>query len=118
MSYYMEKNNIKPKSEELANCMKATNPGNEFHYIRWADSYVMKTSVFQMKEWKNWIRSVNKNGGVYKYRWGDNEIYTIFALMHFDYGVYDLGFVRNKIHHQSKFRRIQDIAPSIKNIEK
>ena len=62
------------------------------------------------------ITAVNKNGGVYKYRWGDNEIYTLFGLMHFDYGVYDLGFVKAGIHHQSKFRKLQDIAPNIKNL--
>ena len=114
--FYMAKHSIKPKSPELINCLASSDPDDAFHYIRWADSYVMKTSIFRTKEWISWIEAVNEHGGVYKYRWGDNEIYTLFGLMHYEYGVFDLGFVRDGIHHQSKFRRVQDIAPSIKYI--
>ncbi len=115
---YMDKYQIVPKSKDLYDCINSSNPKQKFHYLKWADTYVVKTSVFLSKEWKRWIAAVNQNGGIYKYRWGDNEIYTIFGLMHYDYGVYDLEFVKNGIHHQSKYRRIQDIAPSIKYINK
>ena len=114
--YFIEKYNIKPKSKELVDCLNHSDPENQFHYLKWADTYVIKTKVFESETWKTWTEEVNKNGGVYKYRWGDNEIYTLYGLMQYEYGVHDLGFVRNNIHHQSKFRRIQDIAPSIKNI--
>lgn len=115
--YYMDKNNIIPKSKDLLDCLKSKKPEKSFHYLKWADTYVLKTSIFRSLEWKRWISAINKSGGVYKYRWGDNEIYTLFGLMHFEYGVYDLGFVKKGIHHQSKFRRLQDIAPNIKNLE-
>lgn len=116
LKFYLEKNNIVPRSKELFECIKSENPEWNFHYLKWADTYIIKTSVFKSKEWKNWIDAVNLNGGVYKYRWGDNEIYTLFGLMNYEYGVYDLGFVEKGIHHQSKFRKLQDIAPSIKNL--
>ena len=92
------------KSKELFDCLKSDNPKFNFHFLKWADTYVIKTSVFKSKKWKNWINSINSSGGVYKYRWGDNEIYTLFGLMNYEYGVYDLGFVKKGIHHQSKFR--------------
>lgn len=117
LTHYMAKYNIVPKSKELFNCLRDENPEKAFHYLKWADTYVLKTSVFESLEWKRWISAVNEDGGVYKYRWGDNEIYSLFGLMHYDYGVYDLGFVKQGIHHQSKFRRLQDIAPNIKNLD-
>lgn len=116
--FYLDKRNLVPKSKDLFECLKGKNPKWDFHFLKWADTYVLKTSIFESNEWKRWILSVNENGGVYKYRWGDNEIFTLFGLIHFEYGVYDLGFVSKGIHHQSKFRRLQDIAPCIKDLEK
>ena len=116
--YYLEKNKIVPKSKELFDCINSDNPKWNFHFLKWADTYVIKTSVFKSKNWKDWITAINASGGTYKYRWGDNEIYTLFGLMNYEYGVYDLGFVKKGIHHQSKFRALQDIAPSIKELNK
>lgn len=117
LTYYLDKYKIKPKSKELSDCLVAKDPSYQFHYLKWADSYVMKTSIFESLDWQRWVKEINAQGGVYKYRWGDNEIYTLFGLMHYEYGVYDLGFVNEGIHHQSKYRRMQDIAPSIKHID-
>lgn len=117
LKYYMDKNNIVPKSKDLFDCMRDENPEKAFHYLKWADTYVIKTSVLKSSEWQSWISAINRDGGVYKFRWGDNEIYTLFGLMNYEYGVYDLEFVKKGIHHQSKFRRLQDIAPNIKNLD-
>ena len=115
---YLESNNITPKSKDLYDCLKHPNAEEQFHYLKWADTYVIKTSVFETTAWKKWIAAVNQSGGVYKYRWGDNEIYTLFGMMQFEYGVYDLGFVKDGIHHQSKFRGLQDVAPNIKHLDR
>ena len=117
LTYYLDKYQIKPKSKELVDCLAHPDPEYQFHFLKWADSYVMKTSIFKSSEWRRWVKEINDHGGVYKYRWGDNEVYTLFGLMHYEYGVYDLGFVNDGFHHQSKYRRMQDIAPSIKHID-
>ena len=35
--------------------------------------------MFKTDIWKLWIKEVNESGGIYKYRWGDNEIISLFA---------------------------------------
>ena len=73
--------------------------------------------MFETDLWKLWIKEINEFGGIYKYRWGDNEVISLFA--HFiQEEIYDFKAVEKGYHNLGKYRLVQDIAPSIKNPSK
>ena len=86
------------------------------HYFPWADSYIIKLDIFYSTLWKAWSEEFNKMGGIYKYRWGDNEINSLFGLMLQENGIFNLKTVENGYHNQGGSRHIQDTAPSISNV--
>jgi hypothetical protein len=108
---YCLSNGITPISPLLQNAV-LTNNESLFHHLDWCDTYVMETSVFRHPNWIRWIETVNRSGGIYKYRWGDNEIFSLYAHLHLS-EVLDLGLVRGGYYNQGKFRGIQDRAPSV-----
>lgn len=114
---FLNDNNITPKNEELKSLLTDENAEWNFHFLDWCDTYVIKTEVFETEIWKKWIKAVNENGGIYKYRWGDNEIISIFANI-IQEKIVDLNYVETGYHNQGKFRSIQDIAPGVKDVRR
>ena len=114
---FMDNHKIIPKSESLIKIMKCPNPEERFHYLDWADTYVVNTEIFKSESWLLWINAVNKSGGIYKYRWGDNEIYSLYAHI-FIGTIYNLKTVDDGYHNQGMFRGLCDLAPNVKNIYK
>jgi len=110
-------NNITPASPQLQELLESPTAERDFHLLEWCDTYVIKTEMFKSDLWKKWIAAVNENGGIYKYRWGDNEIITLFAYI-YDGNIFDLGLVEDETLDQGMFRHMQDIAPSIKDIQR
>ena len=91
---YIEINKINPKSEFLKKLMLDENYENsekKFHKIPVPmDLQIFKTSILKSSEWKNFIGEIHKKGYIYKYRWGDAEIYSMF--IHLFYGdIYNLN---------------------------
>ena len=80
-----------------------------------ADSYVFKTELFKTEEWKQWNKELNDSGGIYKYRWGDNELNYLFFLIYHESPVYDFKTVDEGYHDQGALRHIQDYAPGVKD---
>ena len=80
-----------------------------------AASWLFKIKIFKTEEWKHWSTAVNKNGGIYKYRWGDCELIALFFLIHYGELPYDFKTVDDGYHNQGALRYIQDYAPSIKD---
>ncbi len=115
---FVEKYNIKPKNKRLLELLSRDTPSEyDFHFLDWCDTYVLKTSMFETDVWKLWIKEVNESGGIYKYRWGDNEIISLFA--HFiQEEIFDFKAVEEGHHDLGKFRRLQDTAPSVKDLHK
>ena len=114
---FIEANQITPKSEVLQLLLNETNAEKLYHYIKWCDTYVIKTEMFKCELWKKWITAINENGGIYKYRWGDNEIITLFSYM-YNEQIYNFKTVEEKYHDQGMFRHIQDYAPGVKDEKK
>tara|TARA_R110002153_G_scaffold1395_1_gene7186 strand:- start:10307 stop:11128 length:822 start_codon:yes stop_codon:yes gene_type:complete len=114
---FIADNNVTPANEELRNLLTDDNAETNFHLLDWCDTYVIKTDVFKINLWNTWIKTVNDSGGIYKYRWGDNEIISLFANM-IQENIVNLGYVDNGYHNQGKFRHIQDIAPGVKDTSK
>lgn len=115
-SFIMD-NSVTPKSELLKSLLDNGKAEDFYHYLKWCDTYVIKTGVFRSDLWKKWIAAVNDSGGIYKYRWGDNEIITLFAYMIQD-KVFNFNLVSDGTHVQNKFRHIQDYAPGVKDLNK
>lgn len=86
-----------------------------FHHIHWSDGYVIRTDVFDTTLWKTWVEAINENGGIYKHRWGDNEIYSLFHYLHAGYPMPSIGLVEDGYLKQDLFRKIQNMAPGVKD---
>tara|TARA_R110001592_G_scaffold147535_1_gene371998 strand:+ start:4656 stop:5555 length:900 start_codon:yes stop_codon:yes gene_type:complete len=114
---FLISNRIIPKSQSLKRLLLDKNAAWNFHFLEWCDTYVIKTKVFETELWKNWITAVNKSGGIYKHRWGDNNIISIFAHIYQD-EIYNFDLVHKGPHNQGKFRSLQDYAPSVKDNKK
>jgi hypothetical protein len=114
---FLELKNLTPKNEKLASLLTDPAANNNFHLLDWCDTYVIDTKMFKSQLWKEWIGFVNKSGGIYKYRWGDNEIISLFVHMIQD-EIYDFNLVDSGVHNQGKFRHLQDIAPGVKDLTK
>lgn len=115
---FMIENSIEPQTQILKNLMVDENAEWNFHFLPWVDTYVIKTKMFETELWKKWIKAVNASGGIYRFRWGDNEIYSLFYLMYDSNFVYDFKAVEEGYHKQDLFRKLQDIAPNIKHVER
>lgn len=113
---FVEYNNVEVASPALRTALKHDSE-KLLHYLPWADSYVVNLKVFKTDLWKKWARAFNDYGGIYKYRWGDNELNTLFALMIQEDGVLDTDTVRKGFHNQGGSRHLQDLAPNIKNLD-
>ena len=114
---FLLENNITPKSQILQELLKNKRAGELYHYLKWCDTYVVKTKTFKTEIWKKWIQAINDSGNIYKYRWGDNEIITLYCYMIQD-SIHDFNLVKDGTHIQNMFRNIQDYAPSVKDLKK
>jgi hypothetical protein len=112
---YLAKNNITPKSKFLQDLLVDPDSEQNFHLYPIADSYVIKLSMCKKPGWVSWLKAVNKNGGIYKYRWGDNDITSLGYLINYDHPIYDFKTVDDGYHDQGGLRKIQNCAPSVKH---
>ena len=112
---YMEHYKVEPKSKFIKDLLTDPDADMNFHYYPCADSYVFKLEMFQTPEWTQWINAVNTFGGIYKYRWGDNDVISLFHLIYFEHDIYDLKTVENGYHVQNALRHMQDYAPGVKD---
>ena len=115
---YIKHYNVKPKSKFMQDLLKDSESDKNFHFYPCADSYVVRLDMFKSREWKQWINAVNKYGGIYKYRWGDNDINSLFYLIHHGDNIYDLKTVDDGFHEQGALRHLQDYAPGVKDNSK
>ncbi len=114
---FINKNKINPKSIQLKNLLKDNNDEENFHYLDWCDSYIINTKLFKLDLWKKSVNAINRNGGIYKYRWGDNEIYSLFCHM-IQEKIFCTQTVNEGYYNQGLFRHLQDYAPGVRNFKK
>jgi hypothetical protein len=112
---YLSENDIVPKSKFLQDLLLDEDADSNFHYYPIAYSYVMGVEFLQSPEWKHWLKAVNDNGGIYKYRWGDNDIYSLGHLIHYEHPICDFKIVNDGYHESGMFKRRQAIAPGVKD---
>lgn len=57
------------------------------------DPTIWDLSIFRNQNWKKWWNCVNESGGIYKYRWGDLEIHSLYMRMYYpDSAWYNFDF--------------------------
>lgn len=120
---FLKENNVRPKSNVLNSIVDDEKGSDKFHYLPWSDTYVLNLKFAKTDLWNKWVKAVNDSGGIYKYRWGDNELISLFAMIYQDIPMYNLGYVHNGFHDQGMFRLLQSndlsgYAPSVKDIKK
>ena len=60
------------------------------------DPTIWDLRMFRTENWKQWWDYVNKSGGIYKYRWGDQEIHIIYTRMFYpDSAWHNFNFYEN-----------------------
>ena len=111
---FLLNNNITPASEKLQELMIDEKAEYNFHFIDWCDTYVINNKIFRTELWNRWISAINRHGGIYKYRWGDNEVISMFAHIYQGY-IHKFPAIDDGYHDQGKFRHLQDYAPGVKN---
>jgi len=86
-----------------------------FHKLDWSDGYIVKTKMYENQLWKTWVAAVNLSAGIYKHRWGDNEVMSLWNLVHEGAPILNLGLVKFGYLKQDLFRKIQNMAPGVKD---
>jgi len=101
IKYYCKKYNVEPKTDYLKNLLEfplgsATTQEINFFQTNCVcyDTNITKLEIFETQEYKNWIYEVNLSRGIYKNRWGDNEIFSIFVDLHFEDAVIKLSDIK------------------------
>lgn len=117
MENFFKENGIVPKSQLLKDLLKDKDAELHLHYLPWANTYVIKTKMFKTELWKKWIAAVNENGGLYKFRWTDLEIISLFYLIYDDKPIYNFKAIEEGYLDWGLFRNLQNIAPSVKHPE-
>ena len=115
---FIVENDIEPKSQELKDLLLDPKGEVNFHFLPWGCAYVFKPKIFENDLWKKWISAVNKNGGIYKYRWGDMEIIGLFYYMYSSKPIYDLRYKKDGYLVSGLFKTIEPNAPNIKHPER
>jgi len=88
---YIKENNIKVQSSSLD---REWNWDNVCAF----DPTIWDLSIFKNPNWKKWWNCVNESGGIYKYRWGDLEIHTLYMRMYYsDSAWYSFDFYKKGI---------------------
>ena len=122
---YCKKYNVIPKHKWLINMLEISDEKKAKDYfqsnITCYDTNVIKLEIFKKNEYLNWMKEVNDSNGIYKYRWGDNEIISLFHDLHFDCNVMNVHEIKKqaggKQHYMDPggLRHITNMAPSVKH---
>lgn len=96
---YTKKNKIKPLNKDLQKSIDA-NKEIIMHTLKWSagnlNIYDMK--YFNNNLFKKYISEVNKFGGAYKHRWGDQEVLGLYNYIYYDIPLNDLKLLSNNFY--------------------
>jgi len=96
---YVKENNIQILNQDL---LKSINENNEtlMHTFTWSagNLNIYDMNYFNNELFKNYINQVNKFGGAYKHRWGDQEVLGLYNYIHYDIPLNDLGLLSGNFY--------------------
>lgn len=107
---YIKENNIDPVNKS------ALDKDGNWDNVGIFDPTIWDLNIFRNENWKRWWNYVNKSGGIYKYRWGDQEIHILYTRMYYpssawhNFDFYNQGKCRHggygTVHQRSKIKKI------------
>ncbi len=110
---YVFENNIHVENNKLRQSIE-NNKEILMHTLKWSAGNL---NIYDMKYFNNlifkkYISKINKYGGAYKHRWGDQEILGLFNYIHYDIPLLDLNLQKNNLYEP----RIKNTtyAPSVR----
>ncbi|MDP2947110.1 MAG: hypothetical protein Q8N88_03265 [Nanoarchaeota archaeon] len=74
---YIKENNIIPASKT------ALDKDGNWDNVGILDPTIWDLDIFRNRNWDNWWNYINNSGGIYKYRWGDQEIHILYTRMYY-----------------------------------
>lgn len=124
---YCKEYNIVPKSQWIKELLtKEGNDLEDFFQVNLVcyDTNITKLEIFNNPNHKNWMNIVNKSNGIYKYRWGDNEILSLYHDIHYSTPVLQVNYIKMGAGTVVDYidpgglRNITGFAPGVKNNRK
>jgi len=107
---YIKDNNIKPISES------ALDKEGNWDSFGIFDPTIWDLNIFRNENWEKWWNYVNQSGGIYKNRWGDQEIHILYTRMYYpesawhDFDFYNQGKCQHggygTVHERSKIKKL------------
>lgn len=125
VKHYCNKYNIIPAKKWIKELLQIDNKkkSEDFFQINLVcyDTNITKLEIFKTENHKNWMKEVNESNGIYKHRWGDNEILSLFYDIHYEEEVLQVNYIKIgagvKVDYidPGGLRHITDYAPGVKN---
>ena len=93
---YVKKNNLKIKNKKLTYIL-SQGDHTKLNLLPYSlghlDLYNIK--VLRKKKFFEFIKRVNRIGGVYKFRWADYDLINLFLYVHFEKPIYNFALKKN-----------------------
>tara|TARA_R100001079_G_scaffold79722_2_gene43676 strand:+ start:7616 stop:8509 length:894 start_codon:yes stop_codon:yes gene_type:complete len=114
---FIEDNNIDVKSEHIKNLFLDPDAPINVNRLPIFSMRVVDTDLLKSEQWLKWLDAINESGGIYKHRWGDDDIYTMFCLIN-NIEIVDYNTIEGECFNTQHFRSIQGFAPSVKEMSR
>ena len=124
---YCKEHDIIPKTQWIRELLeKDESEIEDFFQINLVcyDTNITKLEIFKAQNHKNWMKMVNDSNGIYKYRWGDNEILSLYHDIHYSEPVLQVNYIKKACGivvdyiDPGGLRNITGFAPGVKNNKK
>jgi len=122
---YCKKYNIIPEKKWIKDLLLINNQkeAEDFFQINIVcyNTNITKLEIFKNKNYKNWMKDVNESNGIYKYRWGNDEIFSLYYDIHYGNDVLQVNHIKMGAGTVVDFidpgglRHITSYAPGVKN---
>ena len=114
---FIKENDIKITSKHIQNLMKDPNAFININRLPIFGMRAIDINFLKDPLWIRWLETINKNGGIYEWRWGDDDIYTLFSLIS-NTKIIDYNKIEGNCFNTQKFRSIEGYAPTVKDKRK
>ena len=125
VQHYCKKYNIVPGKKWIKDLLliEDKNKAEDFFQVNLVcyDTTITKLEIFKTQNHKNWMKEVNESNGIYKYRWGDNEILSLYYDIHYETKILQVNHIKMGAGTKIGFidpgglRHITSYAPGVKD---
>lgn len=82
---YIEDNKIFVKDKKLRDSLNGNIDNKSFHSLEMkCDFNIYNRKIFESESWKKYNDEFNKFGGIFKYRWGDCELLSLYSYIYLE----------------------------------